>query len=354
MTPEFGVATKVTFSGMVLFDALDPSQRGRLLAPFTSAHRTHWNFLPEVGRGEHGLALKEMSHRQQLLAHRLIGSSVSIEAYGKILTSIALEHMLREIDEPAIGYLTTEFRDPGNYYLTFFGRPDPDQTWGWRLVGHHVCVNITVVGQEAMTSTPFLLGSEPGRIGSVRPLAEEEDLAFALLGQLTSEQRRRAIFHPVSPPDFVTGVAPHVGDGDVPPRHGVGRRDVVIADADRQALRYVRAEPRGVALGEMSSPATDAFHALLHAYIGRAKEGLQKSEMDRIVAAGVESLHFGWAGAPDYGSGHYYRIQGPVTLIEFNNTEGDANHVHSVWRDLERDFGRELLPRCGDASTPKS
>lgn len=343
VTGEFKAATITTFGAMVLYDDLSSEQQDRLVVPFADPNREHWNFLPESGRGRNGVALRDLSHRQNLLVHRLIASCLSIEAYGRFLQVVALEHMLREIDQPRLGQVATEFRDPGLYYLTFFDRPDPDVTWGWRLVGHHVSLNFTVVGQDRVVATPFLFGSEPGRIGPMRPLAEEEDLGFELLATLSDEQRERAVIHPVSPPDFATACRSEIGAVERPALHGDGRRDVLITEADAEALRFERENPRGVAMGEMEPEARERFEALLGCYLNRAAPPWRAEAEERIREAGIDQLHFAWAGGTDYDHGHYYRIQGPVTLIEFNNTEGDANHVHSVWRDLERDFARGLI-----------
>jgi hypothetical protein len=125
--------------------------------------------------------------------------------------------------------------------------------------------------------------------------------------------------------------------------HGDGRRDVLITEADSEALRYERERPRGVAMGELEPEARQRFEALLGCYLNRVAPAWRGQEEERIAAAGIDDLHFAWAGGTDYEHGHYYRIQGPATLIEFNNTEGDANHIHSVWRDPDRDFARDLL-----------
>lgn len=339
VTPEFIGATLITFAGMMVYDALTRDQQDRLVQDFETPQRRHWNFLPEPGRGRRGIPLKEMTHSQALLVHRLIASALSPEGYAKLLSAFALEHVLREIDQPLLGHLAYEFRNPGNYYLTFFGVPRPDVTWGWRLVGHHVSLNITVLDQDRFSATPMLIGAEPGRFGPLRPMAEEEDLGFELLHSLDREQQQRAIIHPLSPPDFVTRCAAAIGDVERPAHHGDGRRDAMITDADREALQFERHRPRGLPVGEMTPRSRELFDAMLLAWIGRVRQPADARELERVSQAGVEAMHFAWAGALTRDGPHYYRIQGPVTLIEFNNTEGGANHVHGVWRDLERDFG---------------
>ncbi len=337
-------ATLVTFAAMGLFDALTADQRSRVLLPATDPGRTHWNFLPESGRT--GLALGELDRHQEVLAHRLIAEAMSIPAYARVVQVMANEHLLRELNLPVFGHVAATFRDARGYFLTFFGQPQPDTTWGWRLVGHHLSINVTVVDGDLMSTTPFLLGAEPARFGPFRILGEEEDAAFLLLDALTGSQQEKAIIHTRPPADFVTRTVPVIGDVEYPEHHGVGRRDAMITNEDRETLAYFRAHPRGLRAGELSPVQRSHFDALLARFVERARPGLVGFEMDRIAAAGgVDDLHFAWAGGTSIEQPHYFRIQGPVTLIEFDNAEDDGNHVHSVWRDPSNDFGADLLIR---------
>lgn len=335
--------TRVTFAAMVFFDELTAGQRERILVPFADDNRRNWNFLPESGR--RGLPLKELTHPQSLLAHQLMAQSISTPAYARVLQTMSLEHILREINAEILGHVARDFRDPGNYVLALFGQPNPDSVWGWRLVGHHVSVNVAVVNQDHLAVTPFMIGSEPGRYGPYRPLGEEEDLGFALLNGLPDPQRELAVIHHRPPADFVTRTVPRIGEVEIPDHHGVGRRDAMIDDDDRQALRYLKAHPRGVRVGDLSPSARMNFDKLLECYVHRAREELAGIEMDRIRDNGYDDLHFAWAGGQIIAEPHYYRIQGPVTLIEFDNAEDNANHVHTVWRDPTNDFGDDLLTR---------
>ncbi|NEA44030.1 DUF3500 domain-containing protein [Streptomyces sp. SID11385] len=330
---------------MGLFDSLDAQQRARVLLPHTDPGRTHWNFLPESGR--HGLPLGELDRRQEVLAHRLIAESMSIPAYARVVQVMANEHVLRELNLPVFGHVAATLRDARGYFLTFFGQPQPDTTWGWRLVGHHLSLNISVVDGDVVSATPFLLGAEPARFGPFRILGEEEDTAFALLDSLTGAQRKQAVIHDKPPADFVTRTVERVGDVEYPAHHGVGRRDAMITDEDRKALAYFREHARGIRAGDLSPTVQRGyFQDLLARFVERARPGLVGFEMDRIAAAGgVDNLHFAWAGGTSLDAPHYFRIQGPVTLIEFDNAEDDGNHVHSVWRDPSNDFGADLLMR---------
>lgn len=335
-------ATAITFAAMGLFDGLTAEQRAKVLLPATDPARTHWNFLPESGR--HGLALGELDRHQEVLAHRLVAESMSVPAYARVVQVMANEHVLRELNVPLFGHIAATLRDARGYFLTFFGQPQPDTTWGWRLVGHHLSINLTVVEGDLVNATPFLLGAEPARFGPFRILGEEEDAGFTLLDGLTASQREQAVIHSKPPADFVTRTVETIGEVEYPAYHGVGRRDAMITDVDRKALAYFRAHPRGVRVGDLSSAQRTHFDDLLALFVGRARPGLIDFEMDRIAAAGgVEELRFAWAGGTSIDQPHYFRIQGPVTLVEFDNAEDNANHVHSVWRDPSNDFGADLL-----------
>ncbi|MBJ7601854.1 MAG: DUF3500 domain-containing protein [Candidatus Dormibacteraeota bacterium] len=335
-------ATLITFAAMGLFDGLTADQRARVLLAYEDPSRTHWNFLPESGR--HGLPLGELDRGQEVRAHRLIAESMSIPAYARVVQVMANEHVLRELNQPVFGHIAPTFRDARGYFLTFFGQPQPDTTWGWRLVGHHLSINVTVVDGDLVSATPFLLGAEPAHFGPFRILGEEEDAAFVLLDSLTGSQQHQAIIHPRPPADFVTRTVATIGEVEYPAYHGIGRRDAMITDEDRKALAYFRAHPRGIRAGDISATQRRHFDDLLARFVERARPGLVGFEMDRIAAAGgVEELHFAWAGGTSTDQPHYFRIQGPATLIEFDNAEDNANHVHSVWRDPSNDFGDDLL-----------
>ena len=269
---------------------------------------------------------------------------MSVPAYARVVQVMANEHVLRELNLPLFGHVAATFRDAGGYFLTFFDQPQPDTTWGWRLVGHHLSINVTVVDGSLVSSTPFLLGAEPARFGPFRILGEEEDAAFALLDSLAGAQVERAIIHARPPADFVTRTTLTIGDVEYPAYHGVGRRDAMITDEDRKALAYFRAHPRGIRAGDLSTSQRAHFDELLACFVERARPGLVGHEMDRIAAAGgVGELHFAWAGGITIDQPHYFRIQGSTTLIEFDNAEDNANHVHSVWREPSNDFGDDIL-----------
>jgi hypothetical protein len=346
---DFNV-TAVTFAAMALFDRLDSGQRARAVVPMDDENRTHWNFLPESGR--RGVPMRDLDREQRYLAHRLIAQSMSVEGYAQVVQVMSLEHVLRELDAPRFGHVAAHFRDPEGYFLTFFSQPQPDIDWGWRLAGHHLSLNFTIAGQDLLAATPCLLGSEPGRFGPYRVLGAEEDLGFALLGSLDPGQADAATVHPVPPPDFATRCVPELGAEEWPDVHGVGRRDAPITDADREALRWVKGQPRGLARGLMRPAQQRAFDDVVDSFVRRLKPDQAGRELDRIRAAGLDELHLVWAGSHHIEQPHYFRVEGPVTLIEFDNTEDNANHVHCVWRDPGNDFGTDILARHRAAQHP--
>ncbi|WP_063050834.1 DUF3500 domain-containing protein [Nocardia arthritidis] len=342
--PEDGAGFATTlalFSAMTLFDSFTAAQRERAVLPFDSEDRDNWDFLPACGR--EGLSLRDMTVDQQIMVHQLVGECLRPEAYAKVATTMNLEHVLRQLQAKVFGLSTSAFRDPFRYVFSFFGKPELDQTWGWRLVGHHLSLSFTCVQQRWLASTPMMIGAEPGRFSTLRHLSEEEDLGFELLGALTARERDQAIIHDVSPTDFVTKSVRTISDTEVPGWHPTGRYDLVIGDKDREALTFSKAHPRGIPYGELTGTAQQAFKDLLSCYVDRLQPDLAAQEWKRIEKHGLDGLHFAWAGGTDHSKGHYYRVQGPVTLIEFDNSEDNANHIHTVWRDLTNDFGRDLL-----------
>src|SRR5258708_34368699 len=260
---DFNV-TLVTFTAMALFDALDSEPRSRVLQPFHDGDRTNWDFVPTSGRK--GLPLRDMTFDQQILVHRLIAQSTSLKAYAQVVQVISLEHVQREINQDTFGHVARDFRNPGMYFLSFFGQPHLDAVWGWRLVGHHLSLNFTIVNQDYLSATPFLLGSAPGQFGPYRLLSAEEDLGFALLHSLDDEQRKRTIIHPVSPANFVTRTAPRFADVKPPAYHAVGARDVMINDAHRQPLLYSNGHPRRIPAGAPPSSPRRKVDDLLEGY----------------------------------------------------------------------------------------
>lgn len=315
--------------------SLSPDQRAKAALDFSDQEmRTRWFYTP-VSRD--GLPLTEMDRRQQRLAHQLAATGLSRAGYSTASTIMGLETTLDALEgwrRPHPG------RDPGLYYVSVFGKPDAKAPWGWRFEGHHISLNYTLADGQILSPTPTFFGSNPaeatlGSVGALRPLGSVEDLARELMHTLEPGQCAAAILAPVAPTDIVLANQPRAAEGTLPsPSH--------LSPAQQEALRYTRA-PKGLAAAAMHPTQREILLALVGEYIHRIPDEVAEIEMAELQRRGIEDLHFAWAGGLERRQGHYYRIQGSRFLIEYDNTQNDANHIHSVWRDPDNDFGAHLL-----------
>ena len=291
--------------------ALTPEQRKKAVYEMTDDERLNWHFVPKP---RNGLPLKEMTAEQRPLAHAFLKTALSRRGYDDATGIIDLENVLRAIEG------RPEVRDPELYYFTVFGKPDPKGTWGWRMEGHHLSLNFTIVEGRPAAADPSFLGANPGKVlqgpkQGTRVLAEEEDMGRALVKSLSAEQQKEAVISDQAPDEVVTG-------------------------ANRKAEI---GEPKGLAFSKMTDPQKEALSSLIEFYAHRLREELAERDLAEIKEAGHDAIRFAWAGGLELGQRHYYRVHGPTFLIEYDNTQNDANHVHTVWRDLRNDFGGDLL-----------
>ncbi len=325
--------------------ALTPAQRPHAsFAIDDSATRRDWGYFP---RRFQGLSLGEMDGRQQRLAHRLVSTALSLHGYTKVTTIIALEEVLNRIE----GRARPDVRDPGRYFLSIFGDPGGG-TWAWQFEGHHISLNVTIAGEQAVAVTPLFLGSNPAEVDHagravLRVMGEEEDAGRELLASLNGDQQGKAIIAPEAPPDFVLMNVPQIPERMLPGEAGGPRGTVAnfarYPQEQREMVRFERGRPKGIAYGELLPAQQERFAALLDVYFDRVPEELAAIERARIHAAGIDALHFAWAGETARRQPHYYRVQGPRMLIEYDNTQDGANHIHAVWRDPDNDFGDDIL-----------
>ncbi|MBK9711311.1 MAG: DUF3500 domain-containing protein [Kouleothrix sp.] len=290
--------------------ALTPKQRAACTFGFEDEQRFDWHFLP---RSRKGLPLKELDARQRQLAHDLLKTGLSQRGYLKATNVIALEAVLRALSGQAE-------RDPELYYFTIFGIPSPNDPWGWRVEGHHLSLNYTVVNGKMVATTPAFFGADPAEVGrgprqGLRVLGAEEDIARELLLSLDQQQRAVAIFDSEAPPDILT---------------------VATKTTDPLA-------PVGIQAGQLRQGQVSLLLRLLEEYAASMPASLAAERLEQVRRAGLEQVCFGWAGGIERGEGHYYRVQGPTFLIEYDNTQDNANHIHTVWRDFNGDFGIDLL-----------
>jgi hypothetical protein len=294
---------------------LNASQRASATFAFDDPERTRWAYVPQARAG---IPLKEMNAVQRAAAFEVLRTGLSERGAGLAHGIIALEGTLGELEGVVSSILLR--RDPERYYLSLFTGPRGTQPWGWRFEGHHLSVNVTELGPHGQVVAPLFMGANPARVPSGpkaghRLLAAEEDLAFALLQTLDPGQRARAT---IAAQTF----------GDIVSRNDPTVRPMTLA---------------GLPAAEMTLAQQAHLRRLLELYAGRMSDSAAARQLQRIEEAGFGRLHFAWAGAHQPGSPHYYRIHGPTVLVEYDNSQGGANHIHTVWRDLENDFGGDLL-----------
>ena len=346
--------------------SLSPELRARANPEMADPKREIWYYTPT---DHDGVAMADLTVRQVQLAHRMLASGLSRPAYHRATLIMNLESW----QDAGAGWRVPRGsmrgvmhgQDPAMYFASVFGQPGSD-LWGWRFGGHHVSVHYTIVNGEVVVSTPTFFGANPHEsplsdYQTLRPVAGEEDLGRELVQALDLSQRSVAVISKAAPFDIVQSNRPTVVDGAVP--HWItmvfnGRpgeptesnldkmqADLesrqATTDADREAARYSLV-PKGLACSQLSQSQRAIFEALLKEYTGRLPEPLASAEHARLLGV-LPELHFAWAGGLERKQPHYYRIQGPRVLIEYDCVQNNANHSHTVWRDPEGDFGRDLL-----------
>ena len=335
------VIRRMLFTTWAFLYSLRPDQRALCEFPMHDAQRMDWDFIPKPDRT--GISFAQLDPHQRTLGHTLLAAGLSTQGYSQALQIMAMENMLREIEVPKFGVISGDFRNADQFFFSFFGRPGFEDTWGWRLLGHHLSVNYTIVDQRYLTVTPCNMGAQPASAGLLNPLGPDEDRGLALLQSLDDAQLARAVFHTVAPPDYATRQVPFIGKVEYPDYVDLGIPWYRIEEADREALRFSKDEPAGICGADLTTEQGDAFMALIEGYVGRVPDELAKIQMRRVEREGLSNLFFGWAGGRERGTPHYYRVQGSHLLIEFDNAIDNGNHIHSVWRDYRNDLGHDLL-----------
>jgi hypothetical protein len=348
-----------------VLESLDLAEREVAAWPFPSdGERQRWFYTPT----DHGgVALGDLRPGQQRLVLELVASGLSRAGYVTVSTIMGLDNVLDQLEAWTAMWGRERGRDPGRYYLRIFGDPLSDRSWAWRFGGHHVSINHTVVDGRVGATTPCFLGADPASsplLGPhpLRPLAGAEDLGRELVRSLDDAQRTQAMVSEVAPVDIVGANRARIGEGDLPlPLADVWRGrfdgelgkavDAYQEHAERVAgltaahLDAVRLslDPKGIRASSLSPEQQQILRTLLDVYVGRIPDAVADEEATKYQGERLDELAFAWAGGVEPGEGHYYRVQGPRLLIEYDNTQRGANHVHTVWRDPDDDFGEDLL-----------
>ena len=306
------IASEMADSSRQFLRSLDEEGRGLANLAFDDENRYDWHYIPRPGERK-GVPYKALTPPQSQLADRLMSTALSSEGMSKALGIMYLDQILFERERRPM-------RDTQLYYVTVFGDPASEGNWGWRVEGHHLSLNLTIQDGEVISTSPTFMGANPARVldgaqQGMEVLAAEQGLARQLLHLLDDGQREVVVYADAPPEDIET----------------------------REQRQADPGPPRGLSLREMTQEQADLLMQLVEEYALRIRPQLAELELTEIRRADIREIHFGWAGAAEPGEPHYYRIQGPTFLIEYDNRQNGANHIHSVWRDLTGDFGDDLL-----------
>lgn len=305
-------AAAMTSAATVFLDSLTADQRAKTAFTVEDEQRLDWHFIP---RARKGIPFKELDPAQTHLANALLAAGLGQGGFVKVASIMSLETILRELENRP-----TPVRDPELYYFSIFGQPTSGNPWGWRIEGHHVSLNYTLIDDRSIATTPSFLGSNPAEVRhgprkGLRAQSREEDVARALLKSLDDKQRSQAVVAENAPGDIISG----------------------------NSRKAEPIKPAGLAVSKLSPTQTDILMNLLKEYAGSMPPDIASARMEKIRAAGFGKVSFAWAGGLERGQPHYYRIQGPTFLVEYDNIQNNANHIHTVWRDFNGDFGLDLL-----------
>src|SRR3954465_12923574 len=317
---ETAIAKDMRAAAAAFLATLDAGQKTAATFPLTNDERENWFYTPVPRKG---LAYFSMTDAQRAAAVKLLKTGLSARGFEKVEGIRGLESVLYEIEGDAgkkPDWDGKPHRFPDRYLVTVFGTPSATEPWGWRFEGHHISQNWTVVSGSAIASSPQFFGSNPAEVRTgpktgTRVLAAEEDLARALLEHLTEAQRAKAVISADAPDDMLT------------------------TNTRKAAIQ----EDRGLSHEELTPEQRGLLMAIIEEYAGAQQRSVAQKRLEALRAAGLGKVKFAWMGALERGKRHYYRIQGPTFLIEYDNTQNDANHLHAVRRDFNGDFGVDLL-----------
>jgi hypothetical protein len=369
LTARHQVAEKMAEAAQAWLTCLDAEQRAVAcgLVPTdadSDTERRRWFYTPT----DHGgVTLNQQRPAQQRAAMRLVASGLSTAGYVTVALTMGLENVLDHTEGFVARFDRERGRDPGMYYLRVFGEPGGPEPWGWRFGGHHVSLNYLIIDGVLISTTPCFMGADPASsplLGEMlhRPLGRVEDLARELVSSLPAGLAARAVLLPKAPSDLVTANRSSISEGDrVIPLTGIWRgerfldpaeqeRIQTLSDAidtaaefhenDHRAVEFT-AIPKGLPAAELDDGQRALLRALLGTYFARVPDGVAPLEPYHDTV--LDAVHIAWAGSLEPGEPHYYRLQGPHLLLEWDNTQRGANHAHSVWRDPSHDFGLDAL-----------
>jgi hypothetical protein len=321
--PQPASAVRLLTTASAFLSSLSPEQRQKAVFPLDDPERKDWSNLPHTLHPRKGVSLGELSPQQRVKAHHLIQAGLSSQGYLKASGIMQLDEILLHLagqansQQPMFGLHL--------YWISFLGEPSAKDLWGWQLDGHHLALNFAIVDQH-VGMTPTFMGSDPHEVrdgphAGWRVLGAEDDKGLFLMKSLSAEQQRQALLSAAAPSDIITGP---------------GR--------DKALQRF-----EGLTFNALNPAQQALLIELVEEYVLNYRPDLAQSHLDRIRAAGWDNVYFGWAGPTDTSAPYYYRVHGPTLLIEFDNNyppgrrDGPVNHIHSVFRDPQNDYGEDFL-----------
>lgn len=311
----------MTQSARAFLQSLSPEQQAKAKLPFEGEERLFWHYIPTDdipkrynNKPRMGLTLAGMSRAQQHLATALLSAGLSQSGFIKASSIMSLEDVLKVMEKD-----TVNRRSPEKYHFSIFGTPSDDGTWGYRVEGHHMSLHFTI-HKGKLSGTPTFFGANPHEVregprAGLRVLAREEDLGRALMESLDAGQRRTATVAAEAYKDILT-------------------------EANRTAA--LNGQPDGLPVSKMNAKQRALLNDLLDEYVTNVPDVVAAARQEKIKKAG-NNMFFAWAGPVEKGQPHYYRISCPAFLVEYDNTQNGANHSHTVWREMQGDFGLDLL-----------
>ena len=296
-------------------DSLSPDQKAEATFDYLDGERIFW-YYPPMNR--HGLALRDMEPGQRELAYAVMASGLTADSYQKAKLIIEHEAVLGPLEKEQ--GTVTFVRDPELYYFTVFGDPSGADPWGWRVEGHHVSLHFSIWGGKVISMTPFFFGANPAEVRSgpksgLRILGARQDMALELMASLDAGQRSKALLYDEAPYDILT----------------------------YNSSKAVFPREQGLKAAKMSETQKGMLKTLVAEYVNQVRSDLAEQKLAELEEEGYDRLHWAWAGPAKAGEKHYYRIHGGNFVIEYDNRQNDANHIHSVWRDVQNDFASDVM-----------
>lgn len=325
------IEKEITKSAQNFVDSLTPLQRKIAMLSFSDTARLKWNNLPVGLRARAGINIGSLSDGQRKLVHRMLSASLSSQGYLKATSIMHLDNLLnmyvdtmhqrKEFDDRTYGFLKDLKWSHQNFYVAFFGNPT-DTSWGYKLEGHHLSLNFTFHNKQ-LSVTPMFVGTDPAEYPILeyagwRVLSKEEDYGIKLIKSLSEAQQKKATMSTEVPGDIITS-----------------------AESGKRLIDYW-----GIKGSELTRQQQDLLQYIVREFVFNLEYEKAVKEYDKILKAGIENIYFGWIGAYEEKKGHYYLLNGPTFLIEFDNNGGPmrvANHIHAIWREKGNEYGEDIL-----------